>query len=102
MKRPRVTVRRMMILVAIVALVIGGEKMRRRWLGLREMAAEHKFRAEACETVASEQGPRWRRYAHYRTVAAYSRRMQIKYEHAMRRPWLSVEPDPPKPKDNGP
>jgi hypothetical protein len=126
MRLPRVrfTVRRLMIAVAVVAVLIGAGISVRRSIFLSREAA-------ACSGFESF----WRDQGHYSRKAAedYSRiakmstdsnfaselrglardsaeqaehdveradyfgRLKAKYEAAVRRPWLSVEPDPPNP-----
>ena len=105
MKRPRLSLRLAMLLVAVVALTlgIGTECMRRRSRFLT-LASFHA--AEACDgrivplairatmsetelTACDERRLAWEEY--HAGLAA-------KYERAARYPWLPVEPDPPEPK----
>ncbi len=116
MKVPRVrfTVRRMMVVVAVVALAFG---IFRLW-ALRELylekAANHAgFRAymlRSPESIAHWED-RWTdqrigKPARYPwpggppfvpAMAKYHDAMRIKYERAARYPWLPIEPDPPDP-----
>ena len=116
MRLPRVrfTVRRMLTVVAIVALGFG---MIRLWATRQlylEKAAEHAgFRAHVLrspESIAYWEA-RWKdqreglpaRYPwpagppFVPAIAKYHHAMRIKYERAARYPWLSVDVDPPKP-----
>ena len=92
--RPRFTVRRLMIAVAVVAVLLGvvvGLKRRSdrfRAIALR-YAAKHKEDRMAYDVVADE-GRFLRRYDYHLS-------MQRKYEMATERPWLPVPPDPPEP-----
>ncbi len=100
-RRPRLTIRRLMALVAVVGIVISGSLMvRRRAEALRQV--EH-FRAVAIlseltyekdltsrriegwpQTWASREGSR-RTMEHYRWLVS-------EYERAARQPWMSVGP----------
>ena len=85
---PRFTVRRLMVAVAIVALLSGMERLRQRSVAFSSMANYHVIK-NSC----------WAgKYAKdYEKGAAYHSLMWQKYDRAARYPWLSVEPDPPKP-----
>ena len=105
MRLPRVrfTVRRMMVAVAVVAvaaLIQGGEFLRRRSHDYAARAdnyaveltlggAEEPWPPITAEEIISEQ----RKAERLRYYSA----MEQKYRHAARRPWLPVEPDPPPP-----
>ncbi len=113
MKIPRVsfTVRRMMVAVAVVALLIGIARLWRTRQLYLEKAADHAgFRALVLRsplTIAywesrwSDQhegkpaGPGGPPFVPAR--AAYHEAMRLKYERAARYPWLSVPSDPPAP-----
>src|SRR5262245_40028901 len=97
LSRVRLTVRRMMIAIAVVAtlLGVGLELIRRRERFLR-ISVEHAVEAAMEGTlVVTDQGPayvgvktekgRWHEFTHQ------------KYEYLGRRPWLPVPPDPPEP-----
>lgn len=101
--RIRFTLRRMIVVVAIVAvsLGLGGMWMRHeRYLGLaqgyslqEQVARDHQDLIQVTKMdrrgkVLLDAFPRKR--VHYA-------RMRAKYEHAARHPWLSVAPDPPEP-----
>jgi hypothetical protein len=137
MRWPRMTTRRWLILIAIVAIACGAEMMRRRSVSCRAKAnryalEEAKTRARGersdrsaaeCKkhlreiqafaesgggafrvswkslidsatrsaTIASDQAEHCHRWA------AYWGALKAKYERAARRPWLPMEPDPPRP-----
>ena len=87
--RPRFTLRRMMILVAVVGILIafGIEGERRRAI-FRKSANHHLWNAwgEGARPGTPDKFHRW------------SVGMFRKYDFAVRYPWLPVEPDPPEPK----
>lgn len=109
--RVRFTVRRMMIGVSLIAIMIYGEQTRRRWLEYRDKFEQYDSIARSLERLmdgtapalcscmgessAEERAmsirdrPEWMREG-----VAYVAAMRDKYAVAMRRPWLSVEPDP--------
>jgi hypothetical protein len=106
MRLPRMTTRRWMVAVAVVALVLGAVQLKRRRDDLLSGAQSHaqveqKWRQwEALERRALQAGEvdanpslaAWvaRRISYHRTMAR-------KYRHAARFPWLPVGPDPPSP-----
>jgi hypothetical protein len=126
MRLPRepFTVRRLMIAVAVVAILLGvslhvrnvslysmrishHSKCESSW---REDEWRHRKRAEEIRKLAEDPGQRsgaewWRQYAERETVRAdkfkaladYHGQMKTKYQAAARRPWLPVEPDPLQP-----
>ena len=82
--RPRFTVRRLMVAVAIVATVMApGAILWRRSADLARRGREHDRRAAECASTY---------------LSGYHERLAEKYATAARRPWLPVEPDPPEPK----
>src|SRR4051794_9969645 len=109
--RPRLTVRRMMIAVALVALLIYGGMVRRHRLnlaamcqiadlGVRHTGASYRLEdgIETLRTVKTgspaltpaEVEGRSRRSAYWVALGR-------KYERAALIPWLPVPPDPPEP-----
>jgi hypothetical protein len=123
--RVRITVRALMVAVAIAAAVSGATALDRRRDGYRERADANAEREHAWGNRA-EQSESWaatclreargddfisslhdelmadaRRYqkeaASARRREAYHSRLRRKYEHATSRPWLYVAPDPPEP-----
>jgi hypothetical protein len=133
MRLPRVrfTVRRMMIAVAVVAVLIGvglhverairfsrlstnyvefaamyaeyESILRKRERNHRELAERERESADKFQRSSSVE--LWRRLAQedtdradkFKSLAEYHSRMKAKYQAAARRPWLDVEPDPPRP-----
>ncbi|SRR5579883_2155774 len=109
MRLPRMTTRLWMIVVAVVALSIAAEQMRRKSARYRERAERHAKIEEACRKSAAllplmkpsdyeimcgrmVQATRLSPW-----LAAYHAELRRKYEYAARYPWLPVEPDPPGP-----
>ena len=90
--RMRFTVRRMMAVVALVALGFASPSLKRQWSDWgREYEAEavrYRWFAWDRRQGGSDLD---------RRKAAYYDRMAEKYERAARYPWLSVPPDPPEP-----
>jgi hypothetical protein len=82
-----------MVAVAIVALSIAAEQMRRKSTRYRERAERHANIEHAHRELAALLPPlrssAW--------LAAYHAELRRKYEHAARYPWLPVEPDTPEP-----
>jgi hypothetical protein len=97
--RFRLSIRRMMIVVAIVAACFWGSASIRRRGRFSDMARIWgNTEAALCETAqGSVPGPHGDP-AYNRVLAEYSGKMRMKYERAARYPWLPVEPDPPEPK----
>jgi hypothetical protein len=124
----RFTVRRLMIAVAIVALLLAvgleARWMHREYQGYTRRAFLHSYgetmnREWAAWEIKSEAGYRsmvekysqggfddrllhladrnGKNAAKYTLRADYHARMKAKYQAAARRPWLPVEPDPPRP-----
>lgn len=87
MKRPRFTVRWLMLLVAIVALLFGGLAI------TRSRRASFLKRSEEL---------RWSAYVERHggsiKAAEYCEQLAPKYEYAARHPWLPLSPDPPEPR----
>jgi hypothetical protein len=99
--RVRFTIRRLMIAVAVVAVMIRADEMRRRWTTFSAKGAEYRQRAgflwskaNALATISPDdldQPPR------ILELSEYYRDLAEKYERAAARPWLTVAPDPPEP-----
>lgn len=95
--RPRFSVRRLMLAVAIMGIVLGVTIERRD--RFRRIAAHHEAEVEKLvgrlppEVVYghSSDDPIMRRLEWHEP-------MRLKYERAARYPWLPVRPDPPEPK----
>ena len=118
MRLPRVrfTVRRMMIVVAVAAMLLGAYEMlgvslyrRKQALhfglaesdALRELADHERITAlikgQAGTTARDRETKHIALGEQARKRAAYFTAMKRKYEIAAIRPWVSVEPDPPLP-----
>jgi hypothetical protein len=107
MSRFRFTIRRMMVVVAIVAVICGGgsyawrrEQLRRRLEGYHWKISHHSQMERSSITAIVESnvptGPdELARLNSVRT--AYHASMRRKYQRAAVRPWQGIEPDPPEP-----
>jgi hypothetical protein len=99
--RPRFTVRRLMIAVAVVGLALATAIMMRRSDEFRALAEEQADNEAAsleyADDARGEHGDQ-QRVARGEQMAVYHRALKIKYERAARYPWLPVAPDPPEPK----
>ena len=121
------TTRRWMIAVAVVALLLTGARLVYLWWHYRSLAAMHASRevnfarqaqqyerkhdwcaqqfAIAALGSDSDRSATWEALAtssgatahDLRRLAEHASRIKRKYEHAARRPWLPVAPDPPPP-----
>ena len=95
--RPRFTVRRLIVAVAVVALIIGTIKLvEQRRLALSRESLTHRYlryiesyrwRSTSADPDAQLPPQRYR----------YEKIMDEKYTYAARYPWMPVMPDPPKP-----
>ena len=112
MRQPRMTTRRWMVAVAIVAILIGvGLELSRRSRRFARLAADHSNGAlEHFGTLMAFGGgpPPNRdvppaglgpaRYLHRaKALLNYHSELTEKYQRAARYPWLAVAPDPPEP-----
>jgi hypothetical protein len=112
--RVRLTVRRLLVAVAVVEAAAGVEALRRRSEGFRELALYHaseetlyldharlwdEGQSAGCTEIPPDATPE--EYAQgarrCRLRAAYAAGLSRKYERAAARPWLPVAPDPPRP-----
>jgi hypothetical protein len=109
MKLPRVwfTMRRMMVLIAIAALLASFERLRQRSRAYSKMALGPAINyAKYCDEYINRQcefckmAPATFQYEYKQLTikAAYQEQLWHKYERAARYPWLPVAPDPPEPK----
>jgi hypothetical protein len=113
MKRPRFTVRRMMVAVAVVAMILGiglaAKRLQER--RTRALALAKYFRSREDKERRMLGLPEFR--SHLASLGPDARRddlrdrekeierhglMRLRYERASRYPWLPMEPDPPEPK----
>jgi hypothetical protein len=123
MRLPRMTTRRWMVAVAVVAFLIAGTievprlwNVRRNYLALAEWYGDRETRlhentqmrfllerarrrsAEESASVPSEVEKRIQdRIARMDEMGTYYGQIRAKYERGARYPWLPLEPDPPMP-----
>jgi hypothetical protein len=91
MRFPRVTIRRMLLLVAALAVALGIlAAFQRRSQRLRRRAAEY---AAAIHTVYFADVNGMDGMVLTATTADYHEDLSVKYEAAANRPWLPLEPD---------
>jgi hypothetical protein len=118
MRLPRMTTRRWMIAVAVVAPGLGAwdlARQRQRYLERAGVMREKEYISEMAVFVASDRdangchilipdgfdplaAPLPADLVSLRDEYIYFQRMRTKYQYAARYPWLPVEPDPPEPK----
>jgi hypothetical protein len=102
MRLAKMTTRRWIVAVAVVALVLGIVAFVRRRAQFRALAdyhAETARRIRSAHVWVTRPGGA---FVHTtalapRPVIDYHATLAVKYEHAARYPWLPVEPDPPPP-----
>jgi hypothetical protein len=117
MRLPRITTRRWMIAVAVVAAGLGAwdlTRRRQRYVERASTMAEKEYGSEITILVTSGAdvnpchilipdgfnplaAPLPADLVSLRDRFLYFQRMRTKYEYAARHPWLLVEPDPPEP-----
>jgi hypothetical protein len=117
MRLPRVrfTVRRLMVAVAVIALLSGGEVARRRWVFCKQRAAGHRSLQNDLITMAvsrerSIQAARgsgragdtlpllWKAMAaNDRLRAGHHAAMAGEFQRAASRPWLGIPEERPEP-----
>src|SRR4051812_43881044 len=104
MRLPRLSTRRWVMLVVLVAVTMGAaEHLRRLRIVYREQVARHRALETSSRRIAGYATglqrlglePRARPGPGRRTE--YHAAMRRKYERAARYPWLPVPPDPPPP-----
>jgi hypothetical protein len=102
--RPRITIRDWQALVTLVALAFGDQGLRFRAQVCSEKAEFYAARARNprdsfcgnADLAETEDRRRLQGEEHQKRQEYYAMLMR-KYRRAARRPWLSVEPDPPPP-----
>jgi hypothetical protein len=107
MRLPRVTTRRLMVLVAVVAALLGAFQVlsrRRRLYEYNAMKYAIVARQQSYAEDGYQLGYRGARFGPLarqigRRRAEHYEALRVKYERAARYPWLPVEPDPPDPPD---
>jgi hypothetical protein len=98
MRLPRFTIRRMMVVVAIVCALLGVDRMARRRAYCLEQAKLWKERADEFVTGAGVcLKEEFDKPGMYTALYERTRAIERNYRHAARYPWLPVEPDPPWP-----
>lgn len=107
MRLPRVrfTVRRLMVVVAVVAVILVATRWSLRLKVYRSKAVEFARVAEANQFYSRDFAPYdgqspgdARKYEWYKLSEFYNATLMKKYERAAHAPWLPVEPDPPAPR----
>ena len=95
--RPRFTVRRMMVLVAVISLILGGEVKRRQWAVWSEHSREksrfHQSKAAGARGICIDAFTTPPGFVTDEVSAQYHDRMAQKWGEAARRPWSSVRAD---------
>jgi hypothetical protein len=99
MRPPRFRIRTLMIAVAVVAISLCVEVVRRRQEKYRCLALRHEILEELLKHGHhyGEGYPSSDYLEVRRRLAKYHAQMKTKYVQAARYPWLSVPPDPPPP-----
>jgi hypothetical protein len=131
MPRVRFTVRRLIVAIAVIAILLGVGLQIRRTIHLSRRSAgfarravmyaedesvwrkavrdwiEHaeRYRKLADQPDQRSDAPMWRKRAEYcaetveqiKALVDFNASMKAKYNAAARRPWLDLEPDPPRP-----
>jgi hypothetical protein len=102
MRFPRLTSRRLMIVVAIAGVILFAGQMWRRSVTFAELARENGVYKDNYMYIVYEYEqdenfkPEWKyTIGRFREMADGCGRREAKYLRAARYPWLSVEPDPP-------
>jgi hypothetical protein len=109
MRLPRMTTRRWMALVAVVALAAGGIEWRRRqFLSLSKyhdskivvLRLPPDFEISNLTWLERDDGDGRVTRLNRQGIALdiWHNKLRIKYQRAARYPWLPVAPDPPEPK----
>jgi hypothetical protein len=102
MRRPRLTTRRLMILVALVAVLLAAERVFRQSMHYLQKAEDHALRSDRWvrsytypeAPFTNCMGPHGRDKL---LLANYHDQLKQKYEYAACHPWASLPPDPPPP-----
>jgi hypothetical protein len=105
MRMPRMTTRRLMVAVAVVAVLIGAELMRQRWVICRRRAAYHAYevwhlaRNREFQLHAAARNPALRAVLlfdaeRYRKGIAWHTAREAENRRVVWRPWEPIPPDP--------
>jgi hypothetical protein len=89
---PRLRVRTLMAVVAVVAILIWGAMLGSRSYKYYRLAREYGFQAWGWREIAARH--QYGRQAFEAECAEYFTQLAAKYRRAMWRPWLPVAPDP--------
>lgn len=94
LQHPRLTVRRLMVAVAMIAVFLGGAVwVRRRAEFARSRSADH--RAMFFEVMHSPEAVQ--NFEADKRIAKYHLEWEMKWDRAASRPWLPFEAEPPAP-----
>jgi hypothetical protein len=107
MRLPWMTTRRIMVVVAVVALILCGENLWRRRVTYQRRASinaiyarqfRETFEKQSLVVFAKHHGPEFAGTPALRLKwAEYHESRARKYQHAASRPWETVPADPPPP-----
>src|SRR5437899_845604 len=102
MRLPRMTTRRWMVAVAVVALACATTVLvmdrKKRFTRISWEHAGAFPPLSFVDLIVATESERERLGAWGQRVTAWHKEMAQKYHYASRHPWLPVEPDPPEPK----
>ncbi len=104
MRMPRMTTRRLMVAVAVVAVLIGAELMRQRWVICRRRAAYHAYegwrlaRNGEVQLSGAARNPAMRAVLlfdaeRYRKGTAWHTAREAENRRVVWRPWEPIPPD---------
>jgi hypothetical protein len=97
----KITVRRLMLSVAIAALLLAGHSAGRRWAFCRERAAYYAERERYHLRLADEEGPVSDQItAENLRLASWYNRVGQTFRRAAYRPWETIPHDPPSPESS--
>jgi hypothetical protein len=114
MRFPRMTTRRWMVAVAVVAVMLAAAVLVRRYLSLRERGdyyeTRERIQADRARVLGQlalgfadsnpEMAAQWRARAAFEDgLRDRHARLKAKYHRAALVPWLAIEPDPPEPEN---
>jgi hypothetical protein len=101
MPRIRFTVRRLMLAVAVVAIIIAAVFWTQRLMVLRKVYLGKAAAYAYYEGIAKQETHKrlGRDGSGYPFYPEYFTAMRAKYEHAAQCPWLPIAPDPPAPEE---
>jgi hypothetical protein len=97
MKFPRITTRRLMIAVAVIAVAFAAVLLLHRRSMYLVRAQQSRTNEEWYESFAQQSAPDAASDA--RETKAFYARLRAKYEQAASHPWITIEPDTPPPLD---